>query len=129
MTTKRTPKTKTDNRAPLPDKFKGFVNIPLTESLKKDILLEQEDAEAFEKHLDALHARGFKVTFSPPDANGSYQVTATGTENSGQSSGYATSARSDDTLRALLALSGKVIVVADSDLSTFVSSKLQLNDI
>ena len=129
MTTKRTPKTKTTPSRPSPNTFIGFVNISLNDSTKEDILNEFEQEGALEKHLDSLLAGGFKVSFSYDDNEGCYQATATGGEHSGSSKGYATSARSEDIVRSLLALSAKVFVIADADLSAYHTTGKRLADI
>lgn len=122
MTTKRVPKEKKPGRVLPQNPFKGFVNISLTDSIKEDILNEQDESQALEKHVDALLTAGFKVSFSYDENSACYQTTATGTQNAGESSGWATSARSEDITRALLALSAKVIVIAECDLSAFAGS-------
>jgi hypothetical protein len=129
MSTSRKPKAKAQPARPSPNTFKGFANISLTDSAKEDIINECENEGVLERHLDNLISCGYKVSFSYSDDEGSYCATATGGENSGNSQGYATSARSEDIVRALLALSAKVIVIADGDISSFAVARRALSDI
>lgn len=129
MTTSRKPKAKPQPSRSSPNLFKGFANISLTDSTKEDILNECENEGVFERHLDNLLSCGYKVSFSYSDDEGSYCATATGGEHSGASQGYATSARSEDLVRACLALSAKVIVIADGDISSFAVERRSLSDI
>jgi len=129
MSTSRKPKDKPQSSRSSPNEFKGFANIALTETAKEDILNECENEGVFKEHVDNLLNYGYKVSFAPPDNEGRYTATATGGEHSGNSKGYATSARSEDLVRACLALSAKVIVIADGDISSFAVERRSLSDI
>lgn len=119
MTTSRKPKTEKERRVPLQNGFKGFANIKLPQGAKEDIVHESKLTNALETVLQGLLSEGYKVSVVQNKNDDSYQATAYGTEESGRSSGYATSAYSEDITRAVLALSYKVFQVADGDLSGF----------
>jgi len=123
MTTKRKERTPAPVRSSPLNDFKGFANIELPTSAKDVILDHAEQTNAMYTAVSGLLEAGFKVSFSPPDDNDCITCTATGTKASGPSQGYAVSARSEDEIRAVVALSFKVFDVADCDLSQFASTR------
>lgn len=129
MSTSRKPKDKPQPSRPSPDKFKGFANIALTDTAKEDILNECENEGMLERHVDSVLSGGYKFSLSYNPEDGMYCATATGGEFSGASQGYAVSARSEDLIRAVLALSAKVFVIADGDISSFAVARRSLSDI
>lgn len=128
MTTTRKQKPAEKMVAPF-GSFKGFANIELTPSTKQIIVDQAKEEGALETALNALVSSGYKVSFSFDKRSQCVQATATGTESTGPSNGYATSARSEDYTRAVVALAVKVYDVADGDLSAFAKEKVSAAEV
>jgi len=94
--------------------FKGFVDIPLTDAVRDNLMVEDGLAEKMVLGMIFQVAEdGYKFSFTYNSGLQSYIATITGREGSGQNEGYALSGFGNTPMQAGLALFGKHVVICN----------------